>query len=64
MRWSTRARRRRAARIWQQLKNWHLWLAWYPVDVGDGDWRWLERVERRIVYRRRGTRRYGYRSPQ
>ena len=27
--------------------EWHVWFAWYPVRVGKGDCRWLERVERR-----------------
>ena len=30
-----------------QKKSWHVWFAWYPVKVGPGDCRWLEKVERR-----------------
>lgn len=27
--------------------QWHKWFAWYPVQIGDNDCRWLETVERR-----------------
>jgi hypothetical protein len=26
--------------------NWHRYFAWWPVNVGGNDWRWLETVER------------------
>jgi hypothetical protein len=32
------------------LRQWHRWFAWHPVRVGDGDVRWLEAVERRLVW--------------
>jgi hypothetical protein len=31
-------------------EKWYLWFAWYPVEVGPGDRRWLEYVERREIY--------------
>lgn len=35
----------------QDLKErykWHKWFAWYPVSVGDSEYRWLEYVYRRL----------------
>lgn len=29
--------------------NWHKWFAWRPVEVAQGDCRWLEYVERRLI---------------
>ncbi len=35
---------------WEEEKahkrQWHKWFAWYPVQVGKGDYRWLETVYR------------------
>lgn len=28
--------------------KWHPWFAWYPVEVAEGDYRWLEYVERKL----------------
>lgn len=28
--------------------QWHAWFAWFPVEIADGHWRWLERVERKL----------------
>ena len=30
-----------------RLSEWHTYYCWYPCRIGAGDWRWLERVERR-----------------
>jgi len=43
MKWDCDARERRR-------EQWHLWFAWYPVKVADGDCRWLERVWRKGAY--------------
>ena len=32
---------------WLNKRLWHLWFAWRPVRVAEGDCRWLEFVERR-----------------
>lgn len=29
----------------QEPERWHRWFAWYPVVI-DGEWVWLESVER------------------
>lgn len=29
------------------LMKWHAWFAWFPVRIGAGDCRWLERIERK-----------------
>jgi hypothetical protein len=29
-------------------KQWHRWLAWYPVMI-DGEYVWLELVQRRLI---------------
>jgi hypothetical protein len=46
--------------------TWHTWFAWFPVRVGPGDCRWLEKVERRgnIDYDSMGLSywRYEYRT--
>ncbi len=31
-------------------KDWHLWFAWYPISVGEHDYRWFEMVERKGVF--------------
>lgn len=31
------------------LEEWHTWFAWYPVDVLNHNYRWLEKVGRRRV---------------
>lgn len=31
-------------------EEWHPWFAWFPVQVGSNDCRWLEVVERRQQY--------------
>lgn len=28
-------------------KEWHRWWAWHPVQLENGEWVWLEYVERR-----------------
>ena len=33
-------------------EQWHRWFAWRPVRVGPRDCRWLEMVERRVMYNR------------
>jgi hypothetical protein len=30
--------------------NWHKCFAWFPVDVGGGEYRWLEIVRRRYTF--------------
>lgn len=30
-------------------QKWHKWFAWYPVQIGSRDCRWLETLERRIT---------------
>ena len=32
------------------LSNWHAWFAWYPVKVAEYEYRWLEYVNRRILF--------------
>lgn len=50
--------------------NWHRTFAWWPVNVGGNDWRWLETVECRGWYDHSKNRsgpaplRRGYRSAQ
>lgn len=29
---------------------WHVWFAWFPVQVGIDEYRWLEQVDRRGGY--------------
>jgi hypothetical protein len=29
---------------------WHSWFAWYPVRLGEWDYRWLEKVNRKGCY--------------
>jgi len=45
-----------------RLSKWHLWFAWHPVRVGDGDVRWLEVVER-LCRPSNGAFRCKYRLP-
>ena len=33
---------------YQPATEWHRWFAWYPVVI-EGQWVWLETVERRLV---------------
>ena len=40
--------RKKLAAKRESLSAWHPWFAWYPVDVGFNDWRWLENVGRRF----------------
>lgn len=35
---------------WTRRTLWHRWFAWHPVEVSDGEWWWLETVERRECY--------------
>ena len=37
----------------EYLTNWHRWFAWRPVRLGVHDCRWLEVIERRLLWRRR-----------
>lgn len=30
----------------ERLADWHRYYAWWPVTMADGNWAWLERVER------------------
>jgi hypothetical protein len=32
------------------VRDWHRWFAWYPVNVAPHDIRWLETVERSGKY--------------
>lgn len=34
----------------EQLANWHNWFAWYPVDLKDGRFVWLQTIERKHKY--------------
>lgn len=34
----------------QNSKKWHKCFAWSPVRVADNDCRWLEHVERKLVF--------------
>jgi hypothetical protein len=34
---------------WKRKERWHAWYAWYPIDI-DGEWIWLETLERRAVW--------------
>ena len=29
------------------ITEWHDWFAWWPIKVGEREWRWLEFVERK-----------------
>ena len=33
-------------------EKWFSWFAWYPVQLLDGRWAWLQRIERRMGYNR------------
>lgn len=33
----------------KDLGEWHVWFAWYPVHLEDGQWAWLQRVRRNIT---------------
>lgn len=35
---------------WRAECEWHLWFAWFPVEVGDGETAWLQTVERRLKW--------------
>jgi hypothetical protein len=35
----------------REKRFWHRWFAWYPVEVKDHEWRWLEPVARRLDFR-------------
>ncbi len=28
----------------EELRNWHWWFAWYPVELESGRWAWLQSV--------------------
>lgn len=28
-------------------RQWHVWFAWFPVEIAQGEYAWLEQVERR-----------------
>jgi hypothetical protein len=43
LRWEKKQERRKAR------YHWHRWFAWYPVQLGSHDCRWLEYVERRDI---------------
>jgi hypothetical protein len=30
--------------------DWHPYFAWFPIQVGEGDCRWLETIERKASY--------------
>lgn len=48
---------------WRAKRTWHRWFAWHPVDVGVGDWRWLEYVERYWQPNQYGKDHWVYRPP-
>jgi len=43
MKWSGETEEQRMVRE----DEWHKWFAWFPLQMPDGTWVWLERVERR-----------------
>ena len=47
MKWSGETEEQRMVREYE----WHKWFAWFPVQMPDGTWVWLEHVERRRVDR-------------
>ena len=46
MKWSGETEEQRMVRE----DEWHKWFAWFPLQMPDGTWVWLERVERRTPY--------------
>ena len=42
-------------RTWEEKRKakekWHKWFAWYPVNFGSNNCRWLETIERKGEYR-------------
>jgi hypothetical protein len=54
MKWDCdRRERERVARFKAKLiaeSEWHDVFAWLPVRVADGDCRWLETIQRRLLY--------------
>lgn len=45
-----RQREEWAEREAARLVEWHDHFAWWPIRMGDNDCRWLEAMERRVVY--------------
>lgn len=44
----TFAESRARDQAWETKRaQWHRWFAWYPCHVLEGQWVWLEEVERR-----------------
>lgn len=39
-----------AAKRESYLTSWHRHFAWWPTNVGDNDWRWLEVIERKLEF--------------
>jgi hypothetical protein len=50
MRWNTRPP--------AEHQPYKRWFAWYPTYMGNGDWAWMEVIERRIHYPHTDTK-YG-----
>lgn len=44
MRWAAGPSYELAERI---RESWHPWFSWHPVKTNEGQWVWLENVERR-----------------
>jgi len=47
--WIERAQQWRRIR-YGRLTNWHRHFALFPVEVAQGEWRWLEAVERKLTW--------------
>lgn len=41
--------------MWEAECEWHLWFAWYPVNISPDRKAWLCHVERRLSYFNRST---------
>lgn len=60
-RWVKNQKEKDDAKI-RALSEWHRWFAWRPVNLKEGDWRWLEYVARYLDYRKAVGNVYKYKD--
>ena len=49
MKWAAKTDAQKTAEA-LSIYEWHPWLAWHPVRIGD-EWCWLQFIDRRLLYR-------------